>query len=186
VALLHPDRRGSTHLDARAAELLQRLTAQYGAAMEFQRRHGRLPGAIATARPALSEPTVPMPRDRLAPSGPTRRSHAKLVSLLALVATATLLVSITSLSSSPETVSIPESANEEVGQPESMTTQTLSLGMSPESVRAIEGEPDAIHDARWDYGSSWISFDHDKVVGWHSSPLRSLKTTRSRPSSNRP
>lgn len=186
VALLHPDRRAGTLLDARAAELLQRLTAQYGAAMEFQRRHGRLPGAVAAPRRAASETTTPIPRLPPAPSAMARRSHAKMLVLLAVVATGTLLWSISPLSSSPEPAPFPEPASEEVGQPESVAAQVLSLGMSAESVRAIEGDPEAIHDGRWDYGPSWISFDHDKVVDWHSSPLRSLRTTSSRPPNRHP
>lgn len=186
VSLLHPDRRGDTHLDARAADLLQRLTAQYGAAMEFQRRYGRLPGAIAVSRPALSETAIPMPRHRLVAPGATRRSHARVLSLLALIATAGLILSVISLSSSRETAPIPESANGETSQTVPVATQVLSLGMSPESVRAIEGDPEAIHDGRWEYGPSWISFDHDEVVGWHSSPLRSLKTSRGLPPTRRP
>ena len=186
VALLHPDRPAAAHLDARAAELLQQLTAQYGAAMEFQRRHGRLPGAVAAPRRAASEETtVPIPCHPLAPSDVARRSHTKILVLLAVVATGTLLWSIAPLSSLPETALIPEPVNE-VSQPESLASQVLSLGMSAESVRAIEGDPEAVHDGRWEYGPSWISFDHDEVVDWHSSPLRSLKTTSSRPPNKSP
>lgn len=186
VALLHPDRRGGTPLDVRAAELLQRLTAQYGAAMEFQRRHGRLPGAVAAPRFAASDITRPIPRSSLAPSGEDRRSHVKMLVLLAIAATGTLLWGIAPLSSSSETAPVPDSVNGTTGQPESAATPVLSLGMSPESVRAIEGDPEAVHDGLWDYGPSWISFDHGEVVDWHSSPLHSLKTPGSRPPRRRP
>jgi hypothetical protein len=50
VAAWHPDRRRGSRADALAAARLQRLTAQYSAAMEFHRRHGRLPGAVAATR----------------------------------------------------------------------------------------------------------------------------------------
>ena len=50
VAAWHPDRRRGSRADALAAARLQRLTAQYSAAMEFHRRHGRLPGAVAPPR----------------------------------------------------------------------------------------------------------------------------------------
>lgn len=50
VAAWHPDRRRGSRADALAAARLQRLTAQYSAAMEFHRRHGRLPGAVAAPR----------------------------------------------------------------------------------------------------------------------------------------
>ena len=52
VAAWHPDRRRGSRADALAAARLQRLTAQYSAAMEFHRRHGRLPGAVASPRVA--------------------------------------------------------------------------------------------------------------------------------------
>ena len=50
VSLLHPDRRANGPLDVRAAQILQRLTAQYAAAMEFHRVHGRLPGAVLSSK----------------------------------------------------------------------------------------------------------------------------------------
>jgi curved DNA-binding protein CbpA len=50
VAAWHPDRRRGSRADALAAGRLQRLTAQYSAAMEFHRRHGRLPGAVSPPR----------------------------------------------------------------------------------------------------------------------------------------
>jgi hypothetical protein len=50
VAAWHPDRRRGNRADALAAARLQRLTAQYSAAMEFHRRHGRLPGAVSSPR----------------------------------------------------------------------------------------------------------------------------------------
>jgi hypothetical protein len=53
VAAWHPDRRRGSRADSIAAARLQRLTAQYSAAMEFHRRHGRLPGAVASPRPAV-------------------------------------------------------------------------------------------------------------------------------------
>jgi curved DNA-binding protein CbpA len=64
VAAWHPDRRRGSRADALAAARLQRLTAQYSAAMEFHRRHGRLPGAVSAPRvatvvaPAGTEATV--------------------------------------------------------------------------------------------------------------------------------
>jgi hypothetical protein len=57
----------------------------------------------------------------------------------------------------------------------------LTLGMSPANVRAIEGNPVAIRDDLWEYGPSWVRFDHGSVIDWYSSPLHSLKTARSVP-----
>ena len=61
----------------------------------------------------------------------------------------------------------------------------LAVGMSPENVRAIEGDPVAIRDDLWEYGPSWVRFDHGSLVDWYSSPLHALKTTRTRPSASR-
>lgn len=52
----------------------------------------------------------------------------------------------------------------------------LSLGMSPEDVREIEGDPVSVQGDRWEYGPSWIRFEDDKVVDWYNSPLHSLGT----------
>ncbi len=186
VSLLHPDRRASSHLDARAAEMLQRLTAQYGAAMEFQRRHGRLPGAAAAPRVAAAEAAAQVPHHPPLPSGAARRPHSKMLVLLAVTAMGVLLWSIAPLSSSPETAPADISSSDDTSQPESAAVPVLSLGMSAENVRAIEGDPIVIHDGRWEYGPSWISFDHDKVVDWYSSPLHSLRTTGSHPPNRRP
>src|SRR3954467_14266745 len=54
VAAWHPDRRSTGRADVIAAARLQRLTAQYGAAMEFHRRHGRLPGAALAPRATMA------------------------------------------------------------------------------------------------------------------------------------
>ena len=51
----------------------------------------------------------------------------------------------------------------------------LKLGMDAEAVRALEGQPLLATPERWDYGPSWIDFDHGKVSNWYSSPLRPLK-----------
>lgn len=53
---------------------------------------------------------------------------------------------------------------------------TLRLGMSADEVRVVEGDPVSMHGDLWEYGPSWVRFDHDRVVDWHSSPLRALHT----------
>jgi len=66
VAAWHPDRRRGNRADALAAARLQRLTAQYSAAMEFHRRHGRLPGAVSPPRvavAAIADPVAPFRGD---------------------------------------------------------------------------------------------------------------------------
>ncbi|WP_239950355.1 hypothetical protein [Dyella terrae] len=56
------------------------------------------------------------------------------------------------------------------------TDAVLHVGMSTDDVRTLEGEPVAVHGDLWEYGPSWVRFDHDEVVEWHSSPLRPLRT----------
>lgn len=70
VALWHPDRRRGTRADAVAAARLQRLTVQYAAAMDFYKRHGRLPGAPVPPRFGPGAPdAAPMPYVEDAPAG---------------------------------------------------------------------------------------------------------------------
>jgi len=73
VAVLHPDRRSANQVSVIVAERLQQLTALYGAAMEFERRHGRLPGAPPVRPPPEAGPrptayvavAVPVLRQRM-------------------------------------------------------------------------------------------------------------------------
>ena len=185
VSLLHPDHRSGGHFDAWAAERLQRLTSQYAMAMEFQRRHGRLPGAPVPPRSIAADITARISSQPAAAPDGTRGPHSMRLVLLAVAALGVLLWSVIQLPSSEETASTQAPASLDPGQPQptaapAMSTM-LSLGMSSESVRAIEGDPFATYDDRWEYGPSWISFQHDKIVDWYSSPLHPLKTAQSRP-----
>jgi DnaJ domain len=202
VAILHPDRQPGRPVDPRAAARLQRLTAQYGAAMEFHRRHGRLPGAPREATVGEAVGSVGRPgavqqaadpfaarRNRVpqnqAPHEasllPRSRSRGKLVALLVIGALAVLGWTVHE-ASLPNTS---DSADEDVpaqvdsvGVPHeaAATEAVLHVGMSTDDVRALEGEPVAMHGDLWEYGPSWVRFDHDEVVEWHSSPLRPLRT----------
>jgi len=201
VAALHPDRRQGLPADGRAEARLQLLTSQYGAAMEFHRRHGRLPGARVS--PAQAAPKVPGEWLGERPEAidpftsaraasfqgplqggaktPLRRSHTKLIVLLIIVAAATLGWMAHDASSPPAASDNAEDASAlssaastpaEAGASEA----TLHVGMTADEVREVEGEPLAMHGSLWEYGPSWIRFDHDAVVEWHSSPLRPLHT----------
>ncbi len=198
VAALHPDRRQGQPADVRAAARLQRLTAQYGAAMEFHKRHGRLPGApraAASARsgvpgavresadpfaaPRQHTPHESPPQDRPSPAG--NRSRGKLVVLLVIVVLAMLgwMAHEASLKTSADAAE--EDAPAQVVAPviphEAADADTvLHAGMSTADVRSLEGEPLAVHGDLWEYGPSWVRFDHDELVEWHSSPLRPLHT----------
>lgn len=200
VAALHPDRQHGQPVDPRMASRLQRLTAQYGAAMDFHRRHGRLPGAPAASASAgglqatgdatpvslgarSHDPFAhrrPSATAQAAPAPPHAgvKTHGKLVVLLVIAALATLgwglhEASQTASSGTPDEVS--ESAGA-VAQDVGRDAPVLHMGMSAADVRGVEGEPLAMHGDLWEYGPSWVRFDHDEVVEWHSSPLRPLHT----------
>lgn len=186
VATLHPDRPAGIpdSSDAEGNEPLQELIAQYGAAMEFHRRHGRLPGVAApvsrfagpgadTVRAAQRSWVAPVPP----PASPHTRSRWLI--LLAVVATGVLLWDVAPRAMLTEaTAQIP--ANDDGDPADSVVRPVLSIGMSSDRVRAIEGDPIATRGNRWEYGPSWIGFDHDVVTGWYSSPLRPLHVGSSR------
>jgi DnaJ domain len=181
VAVLHPDRRSADQVSAIAAERLQQLTARYGAAMEFERRHGRLPGAAPTRQPPPEG--SPPPIAHVAIAEPRRRIRWRLA-LPAVFACALWLLwdfGWFAGNTEPETAAATSQAVAATSAVEGRraTTQPfdLELGMSGEAVRAIEGEPTLMGGDRWEYGPSWIRFEDGKVTDWYSSPLRPLKTT---------
>lgn len=51
-------------------------------------------------------------------------------------------------------------------------------GSTKAEVRALQGAPLRETDKVWDYGSSRVYFDRDKVVGWSESPLDPLHIKR--------
>ena len=185
VAVLHPDRRSDDGSSAIAAERLQHLTAMYGAAMEFERQHGRLPGAPPVRHAPVEASPAAAPAQSITPP-PQRRWRWLLVVAAALAFIAWLLWDSGWL---PGTVE-PESVTTSQQNPsdsrvadhhESASPAAIALGMDTDAVRAIEGDPMLIGENRWDYGPSWIRFQNDKVVDWYSSPLRPLKTPSSHP-----
>lgn len=187
VALLHPDRQAETHRQSSDTDSLRKLIAQYGAAMEFQRRHGRLPGAAAVpARSTVSPPASGASRSQPLRRSDARRKYSWLTVLLGLLATGVLLWNVTA--PAPQAASASASTADETNgfTPPPITPKALPslyLGMPADDVRSIEGEPIDILGERWEYGPSWIAFKHDKVIDWYSSPLNALQTPLSRPSS---
>lgn len=167
VAAWHPDRAAMVDVGR-----LQQLTAQYSAAMDFHRLHGRLPGA--TARNARGpHAAVVAPR-----SATARRPGWLVPSLLVLAGAWTLWQLLPSSSTTPRVDA--ESAADSgvpmsIPEPVSTSVASLALGMSKEQVRALEGEPPLVRGDRWEYGASWIRFEGERVVEWHSSPLSALR-----------
>ena len=173
LSVLHPDRQTAA-AQAAPAEL-QRLNAIYGAAMEFQRRHGRLPGAPQT-RPARGAKPGRSSRPAIAPA-PNGRSRRMLV-LLGVSVAVWLLWNNEPLQRQPQPVSPVVSPSRPAAQPANAgaAMRPLAPGVSEDAVRAAEGEPLIMSDGRWEYGPSWIRFQDHKVVDWYSSPLRPLKS----------
>lgn len=186
VAVLHPDRRANDHVDTIAAERLQQLTSLYSAAMEFERRHGRLPGA-PPVRPPPAEANLSAPPQPPTIQPPPRRSRWLLVVPATIVCIVWLLWGTGWLpgSDEPETAAPSSSPATPIdgvtGQREAAQPAILKLGMDTDAVRAIEGDPALFSGDRWEYGPSWIRFDNGKVADWYSSSLHPLKTATARP-----
>ncbi|MHA6203846.1 J domain-containing protein [Dyella soli] len=180
VARLHPDRSGGASTDPVAAAQLQRLIAQYDAAMAFEREHGRLPGSASRVRFAVPEANAQAVRPRAA-TGRVAIWRRTPVVLALLAITASMLWWDMS-NQPPPPVAAPSAQDElhAVSMPPTpapaaaASAPTLSIGMSMDQVREIEGEPTSVRGSRWEYGPSWIRFENDQVVEWHNSPLHSL------------
>ena len=199
VSELHPDRVGMSYSATLpgAAERLQQITALYGAATQFHRQHGRLPGSAAPP-PRLA----PNHEPHLAKARPAR-GHARLVWFLILIG---LLVWFVWAPPWADNTGDPDAAPAEasthatpgatleVTEDEDDRAQArarlpvLRLGMAEDAVLAMQGEPVGRENGRWDYGPSWISFDRKgNVEDWYSSALRPLKgATRHPPSPAQP
>jgi hypothetical protein len=197
VAMWHPDRRRGSRADQLAAARLQRLTAQYGAAMDFHRRHGRLPGALQAMRAvdavpsAEPETTVPLPgvAPRATSDSPPRAMQRSVATRWWL-AFGVMAIGAVAWSTWPSSQASQEMDGEDTedarisgGASAPSALQALSLGMLPDEVIGIEGEPTRRADGRWEYGPSWIRFEQGVVVDWYSSPLRRLRTESPRPRS---
>lgn len=184
VGALHPDRANG---DADAGHGLPRLNALYTRAMEFQRRHGRLPGAAqpVTAPPTPlrtpSRPVATPPPDRArAAAASPRRSRMPLLLVLAAVLVVAWLWANPPVfeSAAPERTASQRALGD---APDAPVPRTFELGTPAPRVRALQGAPFGSRDDHWDYGPSWVQFRCGVVSGWYSSPLRPLKVASARP-----
>ncbi len=177
VARQHPDRRGDASADPVADARLQRLIAQFDAAMAFEREHGRLPGSASRARFAVPEASVQMRRPKAAPRRGSWRRTTLVLSLLA-ISLGMLWWDMATQSPLPAATDngrAADSAPAQVpAQAKAQASPVLALGLTAEQVREIEGEPTGVRGDRWEYGPSWVRFEDDHVVEWHNSPLHSL------------
>jgi hypothetical protein len=187
VATLHPDRRDDSFRDTESADQLQQLTALYSAAVAFERRHGRLPGA-ASARAAESVITRG-PRANASDRAVRKPSSRWLLIALAITLAVVWLtwnpawfVDNTEPDSSTISAAAPAQYAEFIA-PVHALRDTLQIGMTTDMVRRIEGQPLLLGDNRWNYGPSWIRFEKGRVVDWYSSPLRPLDVDASNPPS---
>ncbi|MGA7437587.1 MAG: J domain-containing protein [Luteibacter sp.] len=193
VSQWHPDRRTrGPRADALAARRLQRLMAQYSAAMAFHKRHGRLPGAAApkvVVEPGTNiVPFVPrvVPVEKTEPEvvvessqapiarkrAPTGGRRAVWVGVLGVVAISVWMFVPDPDRVDPSIEGIP-AVKAEVAAP-AIEVGALALGMKDDEVAALEGEPTLRGADRWEYGPSWVRFEGGSVVDWYSSPLRTL------------
>jgi len=182
VAELHPDR-----ADAGASDLerLQRLNAAYARALDFQRRHGRLPGApmpsAARAAPAAeAAATAPAARH---PAPPPPAAAPRSGALFGAIGLAVVLAAIAlgAFDDAPAPAAQPAAETQRAAAPQPASGRRIELGTSKSAVRALLGAPLLETENRWDYGPSWITFRCEVVDGWYSSPLRPLGTSSSHP-----
>ncbi|MET0813904.1 MAG: J domain-containing protein [Pseudoxanthomonas sp.] len=182
VAQLHPDHPDNSSDISR----LQRLNRLYAAAIEFQRTHGRLPGATR-ASPAGMRTEIPSAaHDAYAQDAPPVSGsppYRRYVLLVALIGLALYGLSVqepaATFSDTAEPTDVPR---QDLHRP--AVEKSLAIGMDGPQVRRIQGEPFNSHEQRWEYGPSWILFDCGKVVDWYSSPLHPLQVRSASPTGN--
>jgi hypothetical protein len=182
VAQLHPDHPENSSDISR----LQRLNRLYAAAIEFQRTHGRLPGAMRSSPVAMRGKAAFAANDAPAQDAPAvagSASYWRYVLLVALLGLVLYGLSIQEPATAiPDAVQPTETPGQDLRRPE--VEKLLAIGMDGPQVRRIQGEPFNSHEHRWEYGPSWILFDCGKVVDWYSSPLHPLQVRGASPTGN--
>lgn len=180
VRELHPDHPGL----ANGTERLQRLNQLYASAVEFQRMHGRLPGALrqdGSRALADSPPAGPPPIGDAGDGSMAGSRHRTRYFLSVALVVAVLLWMSARDGQHAGTVQAPTEGAAVAESMESTVGALLTIGMDTGRVLAIQGAPLNAHETRWDYGPSWIDFRCEKVVDWYSSPLRPLRVAGTKP-----
>ncbi len=184
VAMLHPDQQASLPQDrsgsGREAALaeLQQINRLYDAAMDFHRVHGRMPGMRAprAGTAPSSRPAVATPGHASAPSPAVAEKPLRLRYVLLMAAMIAVVYGVEHDGASMSGATAPPAEPEEhdAGQPAASRHRLLSLGMDVDEVLEIQGNPLSMHEARLDYGPSWVALRCGRVSDWYSSPLRPL------------
>ncbi|MFC3549827.1 J domain-containing protein [Lysobacter cavernae] len=188
ISELHPDRLAGARLSEGGK--LPDLIWLYTAAVRFHRRHGRLPGAGPVHVANVQRAATMTPADAVAPPrpavhaqdtpSPSHRNSLLAIGLVVLLLVLALVwdwpAPVTSMSSSTEAARIDPTVAAVAA-----STHQLELGMDAATVLAIQGEPLRVSGSQWDYGPSWLQFEHGRLADWHSSPLRRLKTATPSP-----
>ncbi len=185
VSELHPDRRRPqpTQEDP-SADLLGQLISLHGAAMQFHRQHGRLPGAL----PVTERMTPPPAQAADVAASPPAHARQGTPSLGAMPSTSSrryLLGTIVVLLAGGYLFNVtreqwPSSDAPTDGNASSSATATivagsvLRIGMEKPVVLEIQGNPTFSNDELWEYGPSWVRFEDEHVAEWYSSPLYPL------------
>ncbi len=179
VRELHPDLPGASG----SIEQLQRLNRLYNAALDFQRRYGRLPGALpSAAAPPPSAHAVPF-EDIARPQLPHHNVSAPRPWLRYLLLSG--LAGAILLWLAPHHQAEPEMQTAASAYPAGAHAPGVSMfkmGSDRALVRQLQGAPfNDEDDAHWSYGPSWIEFRCGRVSDWYSSPLHPLRVRKSEP-----
>lgn len=176
VAELHPDRQPQNATDSDPDMSLSELTVLYDQALQFHKRHGRLPGAPPANRTSSAKAAHLSARQTTMGDGTEARGRYRSNGLLlaVLLAVGAYLV----FDSMPEKQPTPTTSlpSEPVpAEPDPMPRQ-LEIGMDMDAVMTLQGRPTHMREKVWEYGPSWIRFEDGRAVEWYSSPLYRLRT----------
>jgi hypothetical protein len=200
IADLHPDRADADTVADVTQIPLDELLVLYAKAIRFHGQHGRLPGAAPVHHPppAAVAPAVPVqlivPLPAIEPvAGAGGDASAAATSavvrssprgpLIVLLLVAIVLIALTAREETTQAAGgdVQAATPVESQDDAAPVVETLEIGMDPESVLAIQGEPMRYNEWEWEYGPSWLRFEDGQLVDWYSSPLHPLKTATASP-----
>jgi len=178
VSEIHPDR----DPEAATTHGLQRLNGLYANAMEFHRRHGRLPGAMPAAAAPRAPVGIPAPAV-FVPAEPSKaRQWIFAALILLLIAMALWSWAGAGREDASRTATTAPAVGTTAAPADAPVDVVMDLGTTAERVRELNGEPVSGWEQRWEYGPSWVAFRCGLVSDWYSSRLRPLKVATEHPS----